>query len=355
MTKEDTAAAPPEYDTPVVIGEATTANVTPTVQNVPAYADGVIVEQAVGSPGGTVALGIHALKLEDAKILFGAKFDSKGALISSSGDTPPYGALLFESVKGNGKTRYVVLYKVKFQPQGLTLNTKTDTVTWQQPTLNASYQSRMDIYVDENGKKDNLLKAEYDEDAVNFDATVAQNWYKKVYEPTPPKVVTGVTLDETTASIAPAATKQLTATITPADASNKAVTWQSSDTDVATVNNTGLVTGIAAGTCQIKATTVSGGKEASCEVTVQPVAVTGVTLDKDTLDLTVGETRQLTATVAPINATNKTVTWESGDTDIATVSADGLVTAVAEGTADITVKTVDGNMTDTCSVTVTAS
>lgn len=82
-----------------------------------------------------------------------------------------------------------------------------------------------------------------------------------------------------------------------------------------------------------------------------PVAVSGVSLNKNTTTLSVNDTEQLTATVTPSDATNQNVTWSSDDTDVATVVA-GLVTAVAAGTATITVTTVDGNKTDTCEVTV---
>ena len=85
------------------------------------------------------------------------------------------------------------------------------------------------------------------------------------------------------------------------------------------------------------------------------VAVTGVTLDKTTADVEGGKTVTLTATIAPENATNKNVTWESDDEDVATVNEDGVVTGVAEGTANITVTTVDGNKTATCVVTVVAA
>ncbi|MMZ61004.1 Kappa-carrageenase precursor [compost metagenome] len=85
-------------------------------------------------------------------------------------------------------------------------------------------------------------------------------------------------------------------------------------------------------------------------------AVTGVTLDKDTLTLTAGGTTgSLTATVAPGNATNKNVTWSSSNTDVATVDANGVVTPKAAGTATITVTTEDGNNTATCMVTVQAA
>lgn len=87
---------------------------------------------------------------------------------------------------------------------------------------------------------------------------------------------------------------------------------------------------------------------------IVPVTVTGVTLDATTLELAVGGTETLTATVAPDDATNKAVTWSSSDESVATV-ADGVVTAVAEGDAIITVTTEDGGKTATCAVTVTAT
>jgi uncharacterized protein YjdB len=85
-----------------------------------------------------------------------------------------------------------------------------------------------------------------------------------------------------------------------------------------------------------------------------PIAVTGVTLNKSEESLEIGKTLQLVATVEPADAANKDVTWSSSDDAVATVSATGLVTAVAEGEAIITVKTVDGEKTATCKVTVTA-
>lgn len=85
-----------------------------------------------------------------------------------------------------------------------------------------------------------------------------------------------------------------------------------------------------------------------------PVSVTGVTLDKESIDLPVGETDTLTAIVLPENATDKSVTWSSSDENVATVDSEGNVHAVAAGEATITVTTVDGNKTATCEVTVTA-
>ena len=81
------------------------------------------------------------------------------------------------------------------------------------------------------------------------------------------------------------------------------------------------------------------------------VSVTGVSLDKTSAELKVGGTLTLTATVAPTNATNQNVSWSSSDVKVATVE-NGTVTAVAAGTADITVKTADGGKEATCTVTV---
>ncbi len=164
--------------------------------------------------------------------------------------------------------------------------------------------------------------------------------------------VTGVTLDATDVSLAVGATKKLVATVAPADAADKSVTWKSSNENVATVAADGTVTAKAVGTANITVTTTDGGKTAAAKITVTS-GVTGVTLDKTTLALTVNATGQLTATVAPATATNKNVTWASSNTAIATVDTNGLVTAKAVGSATITVTTADGGKTATCAVTVT--
>ena len=178
--------------------------------------------------------------------------------------------------------------------------------------------------------------------------------------PPDPVAVTGVSLNKNATTIAIGANETLTATITPANADNQAVTWSSNNTAVATVNQTGKVTGVSAGTATITVTTQDGNKTATCTVTVpdpsaDPVAVTGVSLNKTSTSLTVGASETLTATVAPANATNQAVTWSSNNTAVASVDQNGKVTAVAAGTATITVTTADGNKTATCTVTVSAA
>jgi uncharacterized protein YjdB/beta-glucanase (GH16 family) len=163
--------------------------------------------------------------------------------------------------------------------------------------------------------------------------------------------VTGVTLSSATLTLPVSATNQLTATVAPANATNKTVTWATSNAAVATVSTSGLVTAIAAGSATITVTTQDGLKTATCAVTVY-VPVTSVSVSPTTATIAINATTQLTATVLPSNATNKNVTWSSNNTTIATVSATGLVTGKAIGSAIITVTTQDGAKTATSTITV---
>ena len=170
--------------------------------------------------------------------------------------------------------------------------------------------------------------------------------------------VTKVELDKTSLTLGVGKSETLTATITPSNATNPNVTWSSDTSGIVTIapstdTKTATITATGTGTTTIKATV--GGKSAECTVTVNAAAtvhVTSVSLDKANLELTEGETAQLTATVLPDNATNKNVTWSSDNPSVATVN-NGVVSAVSEGTATITVTTEDGNKTATCAVTVT--
>ena len=169
--------------------------------------------------------------------------------------------------------------------------------------------------------------------------------------------VTEVTLDKDSLSLEVGGEETLTATAAPDNATNKNVTWSSDNEGVATVDATGKVTAIGAGTATITVTTADGGKTATCVVTVTAatVPVTGVTLSQNQASLYYNRTPNtltLTATVAPANATNQNVTWASSDPSVATVDAAGKVTAVAPGTATITATTVDGGFTAICTVTV---
>ena len=146
----------------------------------------------------------------------------------------------------------------------------------------------------------------------------------------------------------------LSARVSPEAASDRVVSWSSSDRSVATVDKTGTVQGLKPGTATV--TAMAEGKSGTCAVTVKAktVNVMEVTLDRTELTLTEGETETLTATVKPDNADNRKVTWSSDKTEIATVDGAGRVTAVKAGEAVITVTTEDGGKTATCKVTVKA-
>ncbi len=164
--------------------------------------------------------------------------------------------------------------------------------------------------------------------------------------------VTSVSLTQTSATLTTGGTMTLSATVEPDDATNPAVTWMSSSTITATVDNAGKVTALAPGATTITVTTADGGYTASCALTVTPIAVTSVSLNQTAAILIPGGTMTLTATVLPANAANQAVTWTSSSTVTATVDNAGKVTAVALGSATITVTTADGGYTDTCQLTV---
>ncbi len=164
--------------------------------------------------------------------------------------------------------------------------------------------------------------------------------------------VTGVSVSPATLSLVEGTSDQLRATVTPSDAANKSVSWTSSATAIATVDNTGKVTAVSAGTATITVKTADGGKTATCAVTVttKVIPVTGISIEEGaTAEVEEGKTVTLTAKVQPDNATDKTVTWTSSNKAIATV-ADGVVTGVAAGQAVITAKA--GDKEATCTVTV---
>ena len=170
--------------------------------------------------------------------------------------------------------------------------------------------------------------------------------------------VTKVTLNKTTASVVKGKTVALTATVTPTNATNKNVTWKSSNTKIATVDGNGKVTAVAAGTATITCTAKADkSKSATCKITVTnpAVKVTKLRMNKTSVDLLKGKTVQLKVTVTPSNATNKAVTWTSSNKRIATVTSNGLVKAVRTGTVTITARAKDGSGKKvTCKINVYA-
>ena len=169
--------------------------------------------------------------------------------------------------------------------------------------------------------------------------------------------VTEVQLDKTEIALKEGKTETLIATVLPENATNKNITWTSSNNDIAIVEN-GVITAIKEGNAIITVMTQDGSKTATCNVLVEKkeqedtkVSVETVELNKTNLTIKEGKTETLIATVLPENATNKNVAWTSSNNEIATVE-NGVITAIKEGNTVITVITQDGNKTATCNVNV---
>ena len=166
--------------------------------------------------------------------------------------------------------------------------------------------------------------------------------------------VTEVTLDKTELTLTEGETETLTATVKPDNADNRKVTWSSDKTEVATVGGDGRVTAVKAGEATVTVTTEAGGKTATCTVMVKAkvVPVTGVDVKPWSVTIGANGTTKLTCTVAPSNATNRNVRWESDNPSVATVDSDGNVRAVSAGVAKVSAVTEDGGFRSGCTVTV---
>ena len=152
-----------------------------------------------------------------------------------------------------------------------------------------------------------------------------------------------VVMSQYNLSLFPSQTATLTTTVLPENASNKTLTWTSTDVSVATVDDNGKVTAVGVGSALVTASTQDGsGQSGSCTVTVkQPVEK--VVMSQYSMELSPLGTVTLTATVLPENASNKTLIWTTTDANVATVDAVGRVTAVGVGSALITASTQDGS------------
>jgi uncharacterized delta-60 repeat protein len=157
----------------------------------------------------------------------------------------------------------------------------------------------------------------------------------------PPIRVTGIKLNTNKSTIKIKGTKKLIVTVLPTNAKNKFIKWSTSNSKIAKVSNTGLVTGILPGKVTIKVTSLDGSKKAYCIITViRPV--TGVKITPTALKLKVKESKKIAARVIPVNASNKSIKWISSDTKKATVNKNGIVTAIRTGKVTITAISIEG-------------
>ena len=178
--------------------------------------------------------------------------------------------------------------------------------------------------------------------------------YKDTYY-SPSYPVTGIKVSPDTLTLTKKdETAQLTAEVTPSYADNKRVTWQSSDEKVATVDENGKVTAVGNGTATITATSVSGSYTAAVSVTVKiPVKIQKLTIEAEKETLTkIGESTELKVKIEPENADLQKLIWKSDNEKVATTDENGKVTAVGNGTAEITVTTEDGKITASIMITV---
>lgn len=164
--------------------------------------------------------------------------------------------------------------------------------------------------------------------------------------------ITEFTIADSETEIIKGETKALTTTINPSDTTeDTTITWTSADTSIATVDSTGKVTGVAEGTAKITGT-LKNGKKVECSVTVKIIPVEEIEVSEEILDMKKKETKTLSVSYKPTNATEVTnIIWSSSDETVVTVDSNGKVIALKEGTATITAKM--GNLTDTVEVTVT--
>ena len=191
----------------------------------------------------------------------------------------------------------------------------------------------------------------YDVNVEVIDEASSSAWYNEenVKLASATVAVTGVTVAPAALTLEVGQTGALTATVAPATATNKAVTWTSSAPAIATVDASGTVKGIAPGTATITVKTADGGKTATCAVTVKAAAapavkVTGITLNYSSITVNGDLERvQLIATVAPATATDQSLTWTSSDASVASVDGAGLVTIRKKGKATVTAKANDGS------------
>ena len=185
--------------------------------------------------------------------------------------------------------------------------------------------------------------------------TVTAGNVKAVCKITVPQLIDWIEFDEDEIELKAGETYQLKPYISPSDATNKKLKYTSSDTKVAEVSASGLVTAKSEGEAKIRAAATDGSDEyAVCYVTVTGKAkVTGITLDRTSAEVKRGEKLTLNVTVSPSYASNKKVVWKSANTKIATVDANGSVTAKAPGRTKITVTSAENSSYQaSCTVTV---
>jgi uncharacterized protein YjdB len=170
-----------------------------------------------------------------------------------------------------------------------------------------------------------------------------------------PKSVKEIKLDKSSVNLEVGNSEKLNSIIVPTDAAAPEIQWISSDEKIATVDNTGVIKAVSIGTTTVTTKIKNGVLSASSNVAVKAKSVKGIKLNKTSLTLKAGSSEKLQFVLDPTDPGNKNVTYSSSNTKIATVSSNGTVKAIAQGTTDITVKSEDGDFTAKCSIKVSSS
>lgn len=253
----DPASGTATYEESVRIVGAISASVNPNTSTSTLFYDDGPGDTAATLGEITLELNVADLPLEVQAVLLGHSHEG-GIMKAKAGDVPPWVAIGFRTLKSNGKYRYYWLNKGKFAIPEDSFNTKADSIEFQTPTISGSFVKR---------DSDDEWKRVADEDDEDFTEAMKAAWF---LSPVGEIVaVTGVTLTpDTLALTAGGATGELTATVAPAGATNKSVTYVSSMPAVATVSATGVVTPLTAGSTTITVTTADGSFTDTCAVTV---------------------------------------------------------------------------------------
>ena len=243
------------------------------------------------------------------------------------------------SIKLNKKSTTLVIDGSETIIATITPSNATDkTITWTSSDNNIATVDNGTIVGKNVGKV--TITANCDGKAADIIVTVNK-------KPPAPVPVASITLNKTNTSLLVGNNETIIATVKPDNATNKAITWKSNNPSIASINN-GVITAHKVGTTEITAT--SGGKSATIKVTVNPIEVTGLKLNKTSTSIVLESSETITATITPTSATDKTITWSTSDSSIATVS-NGKITAKKVGTAKITAKCGTKSATVTVKVT----
>ena len=171
------------------------------------------------------------------------------------------------------------------------------------------------------------------------------------------KPVTGIEISPNNVTLKIDETQQLNAEVNPTTATNKNYSWASSNENIATVDENGIVTAISEGTATITATTEDGSHTDTSTIRVLApdtpiIDVTNIEISSELPSLEVNDTAQLSAEISPADATNQNFTWQSSDHAIATIDASGLITAISEGVVTITATSQNGAFSDTITINI---